>query len=84
MIPDGMTRVAVTLSDEILARLDEYRGVMGMTRSAAVASLVARQLVADRELIAAIRDGLVSADDVALAEQLESEHMERDGLLVNA
>lgn len=43
-IPDNKTRITITLGKVVLANLDEYCEETGLTRSAAIGSMVAEQL----------------------------------------
>lgn len=66
MLSDGKTRINVTLSDEVIARLDAYSKAMGLNRSALCCYMIGQQvMVLDKTLgIAdAVSKSLVKAID---------------------
>lgn len=46
MISDGKTRINVTLSDEILSRIETYAKAMGINRSALCCYMIGQQIMA--------------------------------------
>lgn len=71
MIGKGMERITVTLSSRVVAKLDEYCDLMGQTRSTAVGSMVARQLVQDDEIVKEFRRSGMEPDVLAEMETRE-------------
>lgn len=54
MIADNKRRVMVTLSDELLERLEEYCNRIGITKSAYIAYTVATSLDTQQQLVGGI------------------------------
>lgn len=74
VIGKGMERITITLSSRVVEKLDDYCDLMGQTRSTAIGSMVARQLVADESYVRLFRD---APEPDVLAEMDRRELVER-------
>lgn len=68
-IPENKTRITITLGKGVLANLDEYCDETGLTRSAAIGSMVAEQLSTRKRLVGTLEQ---TFSPEALAAMLKS------------
>lgn len=54
-LPEGKTRVQITLGDELLAKMDEFCAQSGLSRSAYIATLVSNDLWAKTSVMDAAK-----------------------------
>lgn len=63
-IAENKTRITITMGDGVLANLDEFCDQTGLSRSAAITSMVAEQLASKRQVMSVLENTL-SADNLA-------------------
>lgn len=78
-VAKGKGRITITLGDKVLEKLDEYCEMTGLTKSAAVGSIVASALVLERPIIDWYRSGQMLDPDITSAMGVAEQ--EREGLL---
>lgn len=78
-VPKGKGRITVTLGEKVLEKLDEYCDVTGLTKSAAVGSIVAQALVLEKPIVDLYRTG--GGLDPSVAAQIDVNRLEREGLM---
>lgn len=79
MVPEGKSRITVTLGNRVIEKLDEYCEMTGLTRSAAVGSIVAGALVLERPVLDLYRGGMALPPDVEA--EIRRRDLQAEGLV---
>lgn len=79
MVPNGKGRITITLGDKVLEKLDEYCEMTGLTKSAAIGSIVASKLVLEKPVIDLYRSGSMLGPDVEA--EIQRRGLESEGLV---
>lgn len=66
-VPEGKTRLQITVSDELLGNVDEYAKQTGLSRSAIFASCTAEKLAA----LSGMTNGVLELAEKLMREQTE-------------